>query len=375
MTQTLTLAFDCLPATTVTVADDADAAAIATAVLALPEVDQALRATIGTHVYPLYSRDNGLEQAQIDAAAKAFLERGSDGLTAWGLSLVDEEDHIERIIGDVLLDATYRDIADATVLAITTATGEEIEPDEVFDAALRERVAAVIATADQSTPHSLIGAHDHVMVCYAPGHEFGVEDDAILGRGKSIVPDKVDLVTGPDGPRLPDGYLAYLRLINAEPASLRTHFAEAGFVLTGPEAETQGHGPAWQRADWGYDPEKPVLHDARTVLTVLENAGDCVIATLTMRVPLRALLAHDFTKPARIVPTGRGKAYAGFINFVHGAGHDEPVRQPVVLPAGREKWLCADTEGWSYRSIFGIVSEAYAVELTAVEPNPAAAAA
>ena len=371
MTQTLTLAFDRLPATVVTVADDADAAAIATAVLALPEVDQALRAAIGTHVYPLYSRDNGLEQAQIDAAAKAFLAEGERGLTAWGLGLVDEAEHIERITGDVLLDATYRDIADATVLAIATATGEEIEPDEVFDEALRERVEAVIATADRSTPHSLIGAHDHVMVCYAPGHEFGVEDDAILGRGKSIVPDKVDLATGADGPRLPDGYLAYFRLVNADPASLRAHFAEAGIELTGPEAEARGHGPAWHRADWGYDPQKPVLHDAHTVLTVLENAGDCVIATLTMRVPLRTLLAHDFTAPARITPCGRGKAYAGFINFVHGAGHDEPVRAAVEIPAGRDKWLCADTEGWSYRRIFDIVSEAYAVELTAIEPEAA----
>lgn len=367
MTQTLTLAFDSLPATTVAVADDADAAAIAAAVLALAEVDQALRAAIAAQVYPLYSRDTGLEQAQLDAAAKAFLEKGSDGLTAWGLSLVDEEDHVERIVGDVLLDKTYRDIADATVLAIATATGEEIEPEDVFDEALRERVEAVIADTDASTPRSLVGAHDHVLLCYAPGYVYGIEDDAILGRRKSIEPTQVELVHDADGPRLHDGYLAYLRLVNAEPQALRSHFAERGLDIVGPEAEASGHGCAWRKADWGYDAARPSLHDAPTVRTVLENAGDCVIATLVFRVPLRTLLDHDFTKPSRIAPTARGKAYAGFINFVHGAGHDEPVREPVVLPAGRERWICADTEGWSYRRIFEIVSDAYAVELTAAE--------
>ncbi len=365
MTQTLRFIADGIADCCVSIPDGSDGETVAAGILAIPEIDAAIRATIVRHVYPLYSRDGGLEQSDLNAAANAFLDSGQQGLAEWGRSMVDEDRRIDEVERDVVADDRYRVIAEAAIQTIAEATGENPDIENVFGDGLRERVEEVVErTDDTSTPQDLIGKHDDVMVCYAPAYEFGIEDDAILGRKKSIRPTDVELVTDENGPRLPDGILAYLHLVNADPVALRQHFLDSGVVLTGLDAEVKGHGPAWARADWGYDPAKPSLHDAHTVLTVFENAGDCVIPTLTMRVSLRQLIAHDFGNPARIVPTGKGKAYAGFVNFVHGAGYDAPVREAVEVPAGRDKWLCADTNAWSYRTIFGIVSDAYTVDLT-----------
>lgn len=363
MSRTITLGFRAIPSTSIVIADDADVDDIVRAVVTLPEVDRALRDAVTDAVEPLFSRDGDLDQSTLNAAAAAFLQSGADGLRDWALTVVDAGQHNDRISQRIEENATYENIGNVLARAVEAATGTDADGEDLLRDRQGELIDEVLGSTDTSTPADLIGPHDHVLVTYVPGYQSGFEDDAILGDHKSLRPNDVELVRTSEGPRLPEGYLAYLRMVNADPVALQAELAECGLAPVGPEAEASGHAEAWRAAQWGYDPSRPSLHDAHIVRTVLENTSDCALATLTMRVPLRTLIAHDFTKPALVTPTARGRACAGFVNFVHGAGHEEPVRQPIELPPGRETWHSAETKYFSYDAVFGIVPSAYAVTL------------
>ncbi len=364
MTQTINLGFNTIPETTLAVADDADDEAVVTAILALPAVDKALREVVSSHLFPLFDRSSDLRQDSLDQAASAFLKDGREGFEAWGQGLVNEDAHRASILTDIDEDETYDDIRSVIVCAVEAATNQDADGDDLLRGPMDEMITEVMGQQDKSTALDLIGPHDYAMICYVPAHHFGFEDDAILGRLKSLRPSDVELDTRTGSPRLPAGYLAYLSLVNAEPTSLREELDDCGLAPSTDTAIQSGHAEAWKAADWGYDPRRPSLHDAHTVRTVLENAGDCSVAMVTMRVNLRALVAHDFTRPTRISPAGRGKPRAGFINLVHGAGHDEPIGVPIEVPAGREKWHSLETNGYSYTHSAGIVTSAYEVALS-----------
>lgn len=375
MPQTLHLGFSTIPETTLPIDDHATAEDVIAAILAAPVVDRALKDLMVREMTPLYDRDTGLSQGSLDKAAAAFLKDGTDGLDAWGRELVDEDAHQRWILDQVEEDATYQDIVRVADCAVRAATSETLAIDDLLRDPISERLIAVLGEHDRSSAADLIGPADAVLICYAPAYTFGFEDDAILGSHKSLRPADVELNQTPEGKRLPPGYLAYLSLVNADPGALRQELDECGLAAVGEEAEHTGHAEAWRVAEWGYDPQKPSLHDAHTVRTVLENCGDCAVAMATMRVGLRGLIRHDFTQAARIRPKNRGKAHAGFINFVHGAGHDEPIHTDLIVPAGREKWHSAQTNMLDYEGTFMVIPSAFDVEMTSVKPEVQAQAA
>lgn len=363
MTQTINLEFDGIASTSLDVESDLSADALTARILAVPGVDAALRAAIADVIRPIYARDGEIGQELLNAAATAFLNEGDEGLLAWADKVVDADGLEFRRLDEVKDTDVYKDIADVVGRAVTEYTGADADGDELLDEPLTALVGDIAGQADSSRPVDLIGRHDEVMVCYVPAYHFGFEDDAIFGERKSLRPRDVEVDHTAEGPRLPKGYLAYLRMVNADPVALREHLAACDSAADRAEDEHSGRAEAWRKADWGFDPSRPSLHDAATVLTVLENTSDCAVATLTMRVNLRALIAHDFAAPTLITPRLKGKPYAGFLNFVHGAGHEEPVRDPVTVPAGREQWKSAETDHYSHDGIFGVVASAYAVDL------------